>query len=305
MILELTNPERVYTLNLGESIPRLEGNVDLSSFPNLTEFIGSNNDIENINISKIDNLRYFDVHDNLLTVFPDINAHPDMNYFVCHNNLIQGKIPELSGNLFIERFYCHNNLLTGEIPDTTLNQSLSWLYCYNNNLSGFIPNLNTNIKHFKCFNNPLITGEIPVLSSYTDLRLFDCYSCNLTGSIPALNNNTNLEQFKCFSNSLSGDIPDLSNNIKLEEFQCQQNSLTGFNSTSLPTKLTGFIANENKLVENAVNSILQQLAATVSINGRVNLLGPENSYPTGQGLIDVETLTSRGWEVLVNDTPAI
>lgn len=303
MILELTNPERVLSLNLGESIPKLKGNIDLSSFPNLSTFLGNNNDIQNIKISNIDNLRYFDVYGNLLTVFPDINAHPYMNYFVCRDNLIEGKIPELSGNLFIERFYCHSNLLTGEIPDTTLNQRLTGFYCYNNNLSGFIPNLNTNIKHFKCFNNPQITGEIPVLSSYTDLMVFDCYSCNLTGSIPDLSKNVLLEQFKCFENSLSGDIPDLSNNIKLEMFHCQQNSLTGFNSTSLTTKLTGFIANQNKLVENAVNSILRQLAATASINGTVNLLGPENSYPTGQGLIDVETLTSRGWEVLVNDTP--
>jgi len=50
MILELTNPERVLSLNLGESIPKLEGNVDLSSFPNLKEFIGNNNDIKNIDI---------------------------------------------------------------------------------------------------------------------------------------------------------------------------------------------------------------------------------------------------------------
>ena len=301
MELSLTSPTTIQSIDLGISTPRLSGAVDVSSFINLTYFQCIQNDIETLFITDAQSkLEYFYVYENRLTVFPTISYHPLLKQFICRSNLIEGIIPSLSTNLNIERFYCHENLLTGQIPDLSLNTNLDFFYCYSNNLNGFIPQFNTNILHFKCFENPEITGEIPDLAPYPLLQLLDCYTCNLTGSIPALNNNVNLYQFKCFDNSLSGQIPDLSLNTNLEFFHCGINNLTGFAGGTFSNTLLSFLSEGNKLSFTAVNDILAAFVAAGSSNGILNLGGGENAVPSIQGFADVDTLRSRGWIVIVN-----
>ena len=59
-------------------------------------------------------------------------------------------------------------------------------------------------------------------------------------------------------------------------------------------------AQGNNLLAAAINAILAALVAAGSTNNICNLAGTGNAAPTGQGLTDVLTLSSRGWNITTN-----
>ena len=121
---------------------------------------------------------------------------------------------------------------------------------------------------------------------------------SLTGSIPDLSSNTALLNFFAQENSLTGSIPDLSSNTALTNFEVNDNSLDAFTG-SVTSTLLRFKANNNNLSATVVNAILAAFVAAGSSNGFLNLGGTGNAAPTGQGITDKNTLTSRSWSVIV------
>ena len=201
------------------------------------------------------------------------------------------------------QFYCFSNQLTGSIPSLSANTALTQFYCYSNQLTGSIPSLsaNTALTQFYCFSNQL-TGSIPSLSANTALSVFSCYSNQLTGSIPSLSANTALTQFYCFSNQLTGSIPSLSANTALSVFYCYNNQLTGWSGGTVSATLGDFQAQNNLLMQAAVDAILAAFVAAGRTTGTriLNLGGTGNAAPSAAGLTDKATLQSRGWTVTTN-----
>ncbi|MBK6800429.1 MAG: hypothetical protein IPG83_02760 [Novosphingobium sp.] len=180
---------------------------------------------------------------------------------------------------------------------------MSVFYCHTNQLTGNIPNLsaNTVLTQFSCYSNQL-TGSIPNLSANTALTVFYCNSNQLTGSIPSLSANTVLTQFSCYSNQLTGSIPSLSANTALTVLYCNSNQLTGWSGGTVSATLGDFQAQNNLLMQAAVDAILAAFVAAGRTTGTriLNLGGTGNAAPSAAGLADKATLQSRGWTVTTN-----
>ena len=310
--LILQNNPTVTGINCGSSSPKLGGTVNLSAFPNLTQFICQNNDITSIsgyeNNANLQDIRL--TNNKISGSLPSFTGTPNLRVAVYNNNLYSGTIPNYNSQL--RNFQCaNNNNLSGTIPDLTNNNGWLNFLVHDNNLTGPIPpslSNQTNILVFSCYENPL-TGSIPNIDSCTKLQRFLLASCNLTGPIPHLTNNVDLTECWFHNNLLTGSIPSLSANTGLAKFLCQNqrgtSKLTGFAGGSVSNTLGDFQAQDNQLRASAVNSILASFVTagrttgTPILNGTciLNLGGETNSRPTGQGVTDVTTLRNRGWTV--------
>ncbi len=157
------------------------------------------------------------------------------------------------------------------------------------------------MSEFRCNGNQL-TGNIPSLSANTALSQFRCYTNQLTGSIPSLSANTALTVFSCFNNQLTGSIPSLSANTALTYFSCYSNQLTGWSGGTVSATLGDFQAQNNLLMQAAVDAILAAFVAAGRTTGTriLNLGGTGNAAPSAAGLADKATLQSRGWTVTTN-----
>jgi hypothetical protein len=304
-----TNNAVVTQINCGTSSPRLGGTVDISAFPNLQQFRCNSNDITALSgYAQNSNLTLVNFTDNKVTeTIPSLSALTNMLDFNCAGNLLTGTIPNLNALSGLQSFVCSSNGLSGPLPNLNSNTDLRSFGCADQfgtgaGITGPIPNLdnNTALRNFFCHNNKL-TGSIPNLSENKLLINFFCFANQLTGSIPNLSANTELSVFRCgiqtLSNKLTGSIPNLSNNNKLTWFECNVNQLTGFAGGSVSNTLGNFQAQDNQLTATAVNAILAAFVAANKTTGTriLNLGGGGNAAPTGQGLIDKQTLLDRGW----------
>jgi hypothetical protein len=216
--------------------------------------------------------------------------------------------PKLSGTIDLSFFsnltdFINNNNDITSISGYENNSNLLNMNFARNKITGNIPNhsSNSSLVGFFCFFN-LLTGSIPSLSANTQLQNYYCDRNQLTGNIPNFSNNGNLRDFRCYSNQLTGSIPSLSANALLQTFYCYTNSLTDFSGGSVSNTLGDFQAQNNQLTSTTVNDILAAFVAANRITGTrvLNLGGTGNAAPTGQGLIDKQTLIDRGWTVTTN-----
>jgi hypothetical protein len=274
--------DSVIAINCGTSTPKLSGSIDISSYPNLTNFTCSNNHITqftgNTFCNKLISLK---LDSNKLTILPVFSGMPSLREMRIEGNLFQGSVTEL-------------NALTSLVT-VRLQQ--------NRSLGGTLPSLSslTKLESFYCIACAL-TGSLPSLSNNTFLEDFRCdsqfSSSKLEGSLPNLSYNTRLQFFYGFNNSFSGNIPDLSNNVTLFEFKMRNNKLTGWTGGTVSNNLGLFDASNNLLTAPAVNSILAAfVAANKPAGSKFLALSGSNAAPTGQGLIDKGILISRGWNV--------
>lgn len=226
----------------------------------------------------------------------NLKIFPNLQNFICVGNDIF-RFPTISSNKRLRYFNCSDNKIEGALPDISENTDLELFKCNINKISGGIPNLslNTKLVEYTC-NQNLLTGPIPELSSNVNLVRFACYDNLLTGVIPKLTQNINLTAFRCSNaGGLTGNIPSLSENKKLTLFRCNDNLLTGFDGGSIPNTLKDFRANNNNLTAEAVNSLLREFVVAGAMRGYLSL--EKNAAPSGQGLIDLQTLRSRQWQV--------
>lgn len=142
-------------------------------------------------------------------------------------------------------FICNSNDITS-FSGYNNNSNLQTLQFFDNKISGQIPSLSsmTNLNQMLCHQN-LFTGSIPSLSGLSNLRTFFCFGNQLTGNIPELNSLPNFLTLHCSSNLLTGNIPSLSGALSLRDLFVNGNQLTGLipslsNNTNLARFFCGF-----------------------------------------------------------------
>jgi len=163
--LEPSPNATVTRINCGATGPtKLGGEVDISAFPDLQEFLCNSNDI---------------------TALSGYESNSNLRLVQFSSNKITGSILGLSQLTNLEDFRCHANELTGSIPALSGLTKLQSFWCQSQ--------IGTKL-----------TGSIPSLSGLTALRSFRCNNNQLTGAIPALSGLNNLEVFYCFFNQLTG-----------------------------------------------------------------------------------------------------
>lgn len=183
--LILQNNPLITEIDCGASTPRLGGTVNLSTFPNLTNFNCNGHDITTINgyenNANLKNIRFFD--NKITGVIPNLSAMVELQRFECYKNQITGYIPRLSGLVNLRNFNCSDNLLTGSIPS----------------LSGLV-----NLRDLSFHTNQL-SGSIPSLSGLTFLNNFGLHTNKLTGFDNGPISNT-LGEFRAQNNQLTSTV---------------------------------------------------------------------------------------------------
>jgi hypothetical protein len=193
----------------------------------------------------------------------NLSAFPNLQEFRCENN----NITAISGwNNNISVLQVQTNLLSGSFINLTGLSNITVLWIYNNQYNGTFPadfNNLTSLQNFRCEANRL-TGSIPSLSAFPNLRFFKCHNqqgtTKLTGSIPELTGCPLLEEFECHSNQLGGTLPVFSGLNNLRIFNCFTQPVNGITGTipdlNLPSlqefriennKITGTIPSLNNI----------------------------------------------------------
>lgn len=104
-----------------------------------------------------------------------------------------------------------------------------------------------------------------------------------------------LTSLDCKGNALSA--LDISNNANLVTLACNNNGLTILNIAQ-NTVLKSLAAYSNKFTSDVVNNVLASLVLNAKTNGTLDINYQETAAPpTGQGLVDKQTLIDRGWTV--------
>ena len=246
MIITISPPQNVQTINLGAQRPKLGGTINVTQFTNLNQFIGSGGAGSNPRnfFAAIDDFIVSDANTKLWTI--DIKR----------NNLTGSAIQ-----------YMPPNIINIDLASNCLHIPLS-------DLSGF-----TKLKECDLSYNPNMGGGIPTLPD--SIEILDVLACGLDGTISSLNNCVNLDRFRVTVNSpgLTGTIPSLSNCVALDNFQCHNNRLTGnipdisntalrlfdiddnqlsgWEGGTIPSTIRRFKANNNNLSKVSVLSILE------------------------------------------------
>lgn len=136
----------------------------------------------------------------------------------------------------------------------------------------------------------LSAGTTTIQGTVTAL---DCTTSTLTSIDISLC--PTLTSLDCKGNALS-DL-DISNNVNLVTLACNNNGLTMLNIAQ-NTVLKSLAAYSNKFTSDVVNNILASLVSNAKTNGTLDINYQETSAPpTGQGLVDKQTLIDRGWTV--------
>ena len=199
--------------------------VGIKAFVNLQQLFcnndvvggGNDNTISNLDVSGMNQLRYFYCQNNLITTL-NITGLNSLQALDTSNNPLA--TPTLDVHLFPNLFYlvCQNNGLTSlNISGLT---NLQTLIVWNNSLTTLNVSNNPNLTYLDCDENAFTTINI---NGLTNLEYFYCSYNALTAiNVSAA---TNLIEFNCNNNSLSSmDVRGLSN---LAFFDCSNNiSLT-------------------------------------------------------------------------------
>ncbi len=198
----------------------------------------------------------------------------------------------------------NSNKLIGTMPDLSPFTAMTAVLLTSNKLTGSISNLSANTAlQTVFFQTNELSGDIPDLSANSVLQTIYLSSNQLTGSIPNLSSNTALKTFDVTTNQITGVIPDLSSNTALNTFSCGGNGLTGF-AGGWPDKAVNFNASSNALTESAVNQILIDADAALSIGNvpgtTIYLTGGTNAAPTGAGITAKNNLVANGATVTTN-----
>ena len=164
--------------------------------------------------------------------------------------------------------------------------------------------------------------SIPFISAPAGVKILDIAGDGLTAlpTFPAAMRTT-LEQLQAYSNAFT--TADLSSLAALHVAILQvctslvsvdltsmvhatsiveMSSCTSLTTVAMPpaAQITSAGFSDCALNVGSVNAILASLVAGAATGGTLYLNGGTNSLPTGQGILDVETLIGRGWSVTTN-----
>ena len=273
MVISLTSRQNITSIDLGASNPKLGGVLNVTGFTNLTNLVGDNNDITDFILSDAnDQLTVINLNSNKLTGSGNQYMPPNVESIQLFQNTLDEPLTDLSGFTQLRFIDCS----------------------FNFNMGGSIPSLPTSIEICDLINSGM-SGNIPSLNGLTKLERYRVPLNSLTGTIPSVSGNPLLENFQAHDNQLTGDIPDFSNCTNIRIFDVDNNQLTGYVGGAVGTNILRLEWQNNLLPASAVNTILAECVASGGINRTINVGGTGNAVPTGQGLIDAQTLRDRNW----------
>ena len=194
--------EEVTKLDIGWE--KLEGDLDLSDFPNLTGIDCRFNHLTGLNLSKNNKLTFFiTVGDSLL------------------------KELDLKNNIELSTFVCHNTELTS--LDLTNNIKLTILNCGENKLTSLKLPILAPLKELNCSNNNLIEQDLSILNRFVNLESLSIGSGDekkkqqniynrFYGSLQPLEKLSKLRYLDIRNTDLNGDIEHLPSSLDLKKF---------------------------------------------------------------------------------------
>ena len=223
--------------------------------------------------------------------------------------------------------------LVNAMPSFALCTALVTLDCSGNIFTGALPSFAacTALVTFKSGSG--FSGSLPLFAACTQLVTFHCDNASFSGSLPSFSACTQLVTFAANSNSFSGSLPSFAACIHLAHLTINNNSFSGtipsfaactelielfFGTPTLSNNFSDVVAgsfatqksladawfNRNALVQSAVDQILADFVASLSIPGRVHctvdLTGGTNSTPSAAGLASKALLVAAGWTVTNN-----
>ena len=193
------------------------------------------------------------------------NGNTGLTSIVCYNNSLTSI--DVSKNTALTLLSCRDNSLTS--LNLSNNPALTFLNCYYNSITTLDLSNNTALTEVYCDNNSLTTLNVSGCSLLTDLE--------------------------CFNNSLIA--LDISSCTLLDNLKCQGNSLASL-SIGNNTALLCLDCSNNALTSTIINSHLANLVSNGLSSGTYFSYSQSPSAPpTGQGVTDAATLTSRSWTV--------
>jgi Leucine-rich repeat (LRR) protein len=218
----------------------------------------------------------------------------ELTYLNLDNSRVKGKFPVFN-NPKLERLYLQNTQMTGGEEDNTSNSitelvrettfkqctELKDLRIRSNffeekpiNANAFVSN--TKLEILLIRSGGRITGNIPVLSNCTLLRLVFMPSNNFSGNIPNFSSNQLIEHIEFSNNNLSGNIPNFINLQRLKVLEFQSNNLTGVGQLSSLTSLTRL-----NLSNNSISGSIPDLSTCTRLSTISLANNNFNSYSSG------------------------
>lgn len=192
--------------------------------------------------------------------------------------------------------YAHTIHVIGhDINTFIVSQYARELVIRNNQLTGSVTDyLTYNVNWIELQSN-LLTGPIPDLSSYDNLRVIGTTSNSLGGSVPNLP--TNIEVFDFADCEISGDLPLLDQYTQLNRCWMYSNSgLSIPNNWAASPLLKDLRMHSCSFTATEVNTVLIAMDALGTSDGILHLHG-DNAAPTGAGNTAKSALIGRGWTV--------
>ena len=180
MVITLTPPQNITSIDTGTSTPKLGGVIDVSDFTNLQEIICDDNDLTEVKgYENNSNIKFLLIAQNNLTgpipdlsvlpnltkcyfmvnqftgPFPNVNGLNNLSVINCGVNQLTGDIPDITtfGLTSLTRWNIYSNNFTGELTGFSGTPSLEWILCENNNFTGFTGPLPRTISQIRAHDN--------------------------------------------------------------------------------------------------------------------------------------------------------
>ena len=281
-------------------------------------------------ISGLTHISTLEMRYNNLTKIPNIHHLTTLNYLDLSWNCIMQPFPDaFSGNTGMASLELGYNQIRGSLPESLIN--LQNMYSINltaNQMSGSLPVCFASMPNLTTirFSQNHFTSGLTYLSGRTNIQTLDLYGSNFSGltmfSLVGFNNlytldlqqchlggiitlGTSRKQYSFQYNDFVGDIPTIGSAYENEwsyNLNVSFNHLTGYTSMVESQHYAKYLYfDHNELSSTEVNKVLADAAKPAYTYGQLSLNGPLMGTPTGQGLVDLDTLLSTYyWNVTIN-----
>lgn len=196
-------------------------NINLNGLNNLTNLSVSNCDINNLDVTNLTNLITLNCTGNSITSLSLENL-TNLNYLYCSGNQLSDL--NVSNLVHLNQLFCSSNQLSS-LNVTNLSE-LTALDCSNNQITTLNTQTLSQLNSLSCSFNQLSSLN---LSSLVNLEYLDC-SANLQLNLIDISTLVNLKRLICFNNNMA--TLDVTNLVQLTTLHCNLNQITSLDLTN-------------------------------------------------------------------------
>ncbi len=242
---------------------------------------------------------------------PSLGALVDLQWLQASDTWFTGTFPALPWGPNLQHLDMQGNAFNSYNPSAGIAASPNLNYC-DLHFSGLsvLPSFANCplLTYYEDHDNP-ISGTIWDVTQNPLLQHLRIAAAdgNITGSPPVLSNCPQLSYLGLQNMYITGGIPDVTLCTALTYFSmqgCQYINSYSEGAFATQKNLATLDLQYMALPATAVNAILHDCVASLSVSGRVPCALTLNEYhnatPTGQGLLDKATLIAAGWTVTTN-----